>query len=616
MKNPAFNSTTNPRRGGNGPTQRLTPLAAALAAGLFALPSAPAQAAVIFVDGSTCSLVGAINNANNGNDGGNGCAAGSAGPDTLVLTANQTLTTVNNTTFGPTGLPLVTSQIIIEGDDHRIARVSTDPFRILAINSTGNLTLQQTAVSGGLLTTGSDDGAGITCYGGSLSLVDSTVSGNTGVSAGGGIYSSGCTLTVSHSTVSGNSAGNAGGGISNFYGSLTVSNSTISGNIAANGGGVFNYYARTAINNSTVTGNTAPDNQGAGVATYGGGGTSFRVATSIVAGNQGPDVDRLSGPNFTSLGDNLIGDGNATAAFNASGDQVGVTDPGLQPLADNGGPTLTHALNTLSPAVDAVTGTCPPPATDQRGVARPFDGDGNLVAACDIGAFEANADTTPNAFSFPSHTNVGLSSTQVSDLVTITGINVPAAISASAGSSYEINLDGVFRTTPSTISNGDKVRVAHFASAAFSTAFVSTLSIGGVNGTFTSTTLAADTTPNAFTFMDQTNVSRNSVRTSNAVTITGINAPTPISIQGGGYSIGCTGSFTTAAGTINPGQTVCVRHTSAPTFNAGRNTILTVGGVSDTFTSATAPNAIAQLLGVVLQVITGLVGTVLGVLGP
>jgi hypothetical protein len=72
-------------------------------------------------------------------------------------------------------------------------------------------------------------------------------------------------------------------------------------------------------------------------------------------------------------------------------DQIGTAeapiDPLLGPLANNGGPTFTHALLPGSPALDALTESCP--VTDQRGVARPYDGDGDGVALCDIGAFES-----------------------------------------------------------------------------------------------------------------------------------------------------------------------------------------------------------------------------------
>ncbi len=59
-------------------------------------------------------------------------------------------------------------------------------------------------------------------------------------------------------------------------------------------------------------------------------------------------------------------------------------------LADNGGPTQTHALLTGSPAIDKgpPSTSCPPPATDQRGVTRPQDGDADSTAVCDIGSFE------------------------------------------------------------------------------------------------------------------------------------------------------------------------------------------------------------------------------------
>lgn len=163
------------------------------------------MAATIFVDGTNCTLVDAITAANSNAPAG-GCTAG-IGADTLSLFGSPfgiipPLTTVNNNTYGPTGLPVVTSEITISGFFKIITRDSSAPqFRILAVSATGNLTLQEAIVSGGI----ARSGGGIFARG-PLTLYSSTVSGNTAESAGGGI-SSDAPLTLDNSTVSGNSAG-------------------------------------------------------------------------------------------------------------------------------------------------------------------------------------------------------------------------------------------------------------------------------------------------------------------------------------------------------------------------------------------------------------------------
>ena len=86
----------------------------------------------------------------------------------------------------------------------------------------------------------------------------------------------------------------------------------------------------------------------------------------------------------------------------------------------------------------------------------------------------------------------------------------------------------------------------------------------------------ADTTPNAFSFTDATNVAPGSVQTSNAITVGGINAPAAISVTGGTYSVGCTGTFTASSGTIADGQTACVRHTASAGFSSATSTTLTI----------------------------------------
>lgn len=230
---------------------------------------------------------------------------------------------------------------------------------------------------------------------------DSTFSGNSATEGAGIFNSGGGTVTVNNSTFSDNRVNLRGGGIfsnTNLFGeTTTITNSTISGNTAQNGGGgVYNTDGLTKIEFSTITKNTAPNDQGSGVASVGNDRTSTEVLSSIISANQGTDVDFVNDPTntFVSRGYNLIGDGNATGAFNQTTDQTDVTDPGLDPLGSYGGPTQTHRLQPDSLAVDAGPPTdgdpiaCPPPATDQRGVTRPQDGDGDSTSICDIGSFE------------------------------------------------------------------------------------------------------------------------------------------------------------------------------------------------------------------------------------
>jgi Bacterial Ig-like domain len=227
-----------------------------------------------------------------------------------------------------------------------------------------------------------------------LTVTNSTFSGNRAPD-GGGIYNRGGAATVNNSTFSDNRANLRGGGIfpdTTFFGeTTTITNSTISGNIAqTSGGGVYNNDGLTEIEFSTITKNTAPNDQGSGVASVGNDRTSTEVLSSIISANTNTDVDFVNDTTntFVSNGYNLIGDGNATGAFNQTGDQTGVADPGLDPLNSYGGPTQTHRLQSDSPAIDAGPPTdgdptaCPPPDTDQRGVSRPQG------STCDIGSFE------------------------------------------------------------------------------------------------------------------------------------------------------------------------------------------------------------------------------------
>ena len=117
---------------------------------LLLVAASPAQAADITVDGTDCTLSDAINTANDGGSYGT-CTAGLAtGADTIILDADVTLTAA---------LPQITSTIIIEGDGHFISG-NNNPMigTVLIVNSTGNLTLKETTITGGNKTISSGGG--------------------------------------------------------------------------------------------------------------------------------------------------------------------------------------------------------------------------------------------------------------------------------------------------------------------------------------------------------------------------------------------------------------------------------------------------------------------------
>ena len=222
--------------------------------------------------------------------------------------------------------------------------------------------------------------------GATLDLTDSTVSDNTSVAhPGGGIYGFfNSAITITRSTVSGNLSGDVAGGLRSL-GTSTVVNSTFSGNTSTvwHGGGIFHTDGQLTVTNSTFAENVAPAGTASGivVATFG-APASMTLTNSVVEGLNGAFACAVEGggaATITSGGSNVIGDGSCNP--NGTTDQSN-TDALLGPLADNGGPTLTHALEAGSPAIGAADAAAAP-ATDQRGFARD--------ASPDAGAFEFGA---------------------------------------------------------------------------------------------------------------------------------------------------------------------------------------------------------------------------------
>lgn len=207
-----------------------------------------------------------------------------------------------------------------------------------------------------------------------------------------------------------------------------------------------------------------------------------------------------------------------------------------------------------------------------------------VVTAITLINGEPVVDTTPDPFTFTDVTNATLSTQYTSNTVTVSGINSPANISITGGT-YSIN-GGAYTSSSGTILNGQTVTVRVTSSGSFSTAVNAVLTIGGVSDTYSVTTLASDTTPNAFTFTDVTGATISTQYTSNSITVTGINSPAAISITGGTYNVNG-GSYTSSSGNVSLNDVVTVRTTSSSSFSTAVNVVLTIGGVSDTYTVTT-----------------------------
>ncbi|MEO6589869.1 MAG: choice-of-anchor Q domain-containing protein [Pyrinomonadaceae bacterium] len=241
---------------------------------------------------------------------------------------------------------------------------------------------------------------------GNLTFDNCIVSNNTATGSGGGMQNfSTSTVTITNSIFMGNSSGGTtGGGGGQFNGGVRITNSTFANNTAPNGGGggiQSNGTLGTLLTNVTISNNTSTTN-GGGIH-RGTTNTNFFIRNSIVAGNNGdpisPDITNSTG-GIVSEGNNIIGNVGTSTGWIMS--DLLNTNPLLNPLANNGGFTMTFLPMAGSPAIDAGQNcvldlTCatnnPPQAvtTDQRGVMRPQG------AAVDIGSVEVAATMTSNA---------------------------------------------------------------------------------------------------------------------------------------------------------------------------------------------------------------------------
>ncbi len=317
--------------------------------------------------------------------------------------------------------------LTITGNGATIRNTCPDE-RVIEQLGTGPFAAENVTITGG---DGLDFGGGISTSGADITITNSTFAGNTAADDGGGIYTSGGDVTIVSSTFSTNTAGTGnGGGVRTSSGTITVINSTFTGNTAAqDGGGIRTSSSAVTITGSTFAGNTATFEDGGVLrtssgdvtatnstfsgntaGTYGGGifsdaSGSITLNNATLIGNDATTGDALGvfstgtaqfantilsapgddcggGGTFTSNGHNIGSD--TSCNLTGIGDKPN-TDPKLGALADNGGPTQTHALLPGSPAIDAGNPAAPGSggnaceATDQRGLPR---------TSCDIGAYE------------------------------------------------------------------------------------------------------------------------------------------------------------------------------------------------------------------------------------
>lgn len=250
-----------------------------------------------------------------------------------------------------------------------------------------------TLVHSSIINNHSPGGGGIYNLGGTLRVIESTISGNGSSFGGGGIYNTG-TATITSSAILSNTTGSgvgggSGGGIYNT-GTLALMDSTVSGNLAQvtannHGGGIASSGILT-IANSTIANNGSSLGLGGGLRVISG---TVTVQNTIIADSSAGGDCSQGGGTIINGGFNLVEDNSCGFA--------GGADPLLAPLGNNAGPTLTQALMVNSPAVDAGNPTgCTDAfgatlAFDQRGYFRAIDGDGNTSQICDMGAYEYNS---------------------------------------------------------------------------------------------------------------------------------------------------------------------------------------------------------------------------------
>ena len=247
--------------------------------------------------------------------------------------------------------------------------------------------------------------------------------------------------------------------------------------------------------------------------------------------------------------------------------------------------TITYGVNTSNTAPTSFQSSAD--FTQPRNSTRYYFAKQGGIASSGTQYDAAAVDTTPNAFTFTTKNSAtaGQNFSQASSAISGLADGDSAAVSVSNGS-----------VTPSSVVNGDTVTATGTAASAGNSTVV-TVTIGGVQGTFTINTPAptpSDNSPNEFgNFTSATGSEVSTVNTSNTKTITGIDVATAVSISGNGSFSIAGGSYVTS-GNITNGQTINVRLTSSGSFNTSVSTTLTVGDKTGDYTVTTRSQVTAS----------------------
>ncbi len=275
-----------------------------------------------------------------------------------------------------------TNATILSGDIGTTGDASDNSYHVV----TGSSTDASAILDGFTITGGKGDannGGGMLNQNGSPTLRNLIFEGNS-ANAGGGMFNLNANPTLENVTFKNNDApSEGGGGIYNNASNPSLTNVTFYGNSAGGygGGGLTNYQSNPTLTNVTFSDNNATS--GGGMVNYDSQPTlkNTIIANSLGGGDCVGAVNAASANNLIKDGSNICGLSNGT-----NGNITGA-DPQLGALAFYDGFSLTLALESTSPAID-VGDNAVCPGSDQRGVARPADGNFDGTATCDMGAFE------------------------------------------------------------------------------------------------------------------------------------------------------------------------------------------------------------------------------------